>query len=240
MLFIGDDKIMRFNIKKFLLGYRQYIIIIILILLCGSLIALNILKTNLRESDDKNVEDLDTNLVRNDHDVSDKIMVDIKGAVKKPGVYMISSDNRVIDAIEKAGGLLDNADNSVINLSKKLIDEMVIIIYTDDEIKQMLEGDTAIKVIEKECVCPKLENDACIDSKTINNDNKDNVLSFPISINKASKEELMNLPGIGESKANSIIKYRDEHGLFTTIEDVINVSGIGELVFEKIKEYIIL
>lgn len=238
MLLIGDDKIMKFKIKKILLDYRKYIIIGILILSGIFLLIVNILKNNLEETDDKNIENLDT-LVKNDQDVVDEITIDIKGAVKKPGVYVMFNDDRVIDAIERAGGLLDNADNSVINLSKKLVDEMVIIIYTNDEIKQMLEGNTAIKVIEKECVCPKLENDACIDNKITNN-NQDNKVNFPISINKASKEELMNLPGIGESKANAIIKYRDEQGLFTVIEDIINVSGIGESVFEKIKEYIVL
>ena len=152
----------------------------------------------------------------------------------------MNRDSRVIDAINKAGGLLDTADNSIINLSKKITDEMVIIIYTKDEIGKMLEGDMAIKIIEKECICPKLENDSCIDNKVTNSSEKKENISFPISINKANKEELMNLPGIGESKANAIIKYRDENGNFDKIEDIINVSGIGELVFEKIKEYICL
>ncbi len=177
-------------------------------------------------------------------DIIQEITFDIKGAVKKPGVYKIEEGKRVIDAINLAGGLKSNADNSIINLSKKLKDEMVIIIYTKEEIKKMMEGDTVIKVIEKECVCPKLENDACIDEKVTNEKIEVNVEENnedkKISINTASINELTSISGIGESKAKSIIEYREKNGNFQKIEDIKNVSGIGESLFEKIKDYIIL
>ena len=177
----------------------------------------------------------------NKEKVIEKITIDIKGAVKNPGVYEIEVGKRVNDAINLAGGLKSDADNSVINLSKKLKDEMVIIIYTKEEIKKMLEGDTVIKVIEKECVCPKLENDACIEDKVTNEKievNVDESKDELISINTASINELTNISGIGESKAKAIIEYREKNGNFEKIEDVKNVSGIGESLFEKIKDYI--
>lgn len=230
---------MKSKIIELFFKYRLYIIIGAIILITLLLISIYQFKFNEKDDDIQKLEHFDI-VEEKEDDVSTKITIDIKGAVKKPGVYNMNRDSRVIDAINKAGGLLDTADNSIINLSKKVTDEMVIIIYTKDEISKMLEGDTAIKIIEKECICPKLENDACIDNKVTNSSEKKENISFPISINKANKEELMNLPGIGESKANAIIKYRDENGNFDKIEDIINVSGIGELVFEKIKEYICL
>lgn len=230
---------MKSKIIELFFKYRLYIIIGAIILITLLLISIYQFKFNEKDDDIQKLEHFD--IVEEKEDgVSTKITIDIKGAVKNPGVYNMNRDSRVIDAINKAGGLLDTADNSIINLSKKITDEMVIIIYTKDEIGKMLEGDMAIKIIEKECICPKLENDACIDNKVTNSSEKKENISFPISINKANKEELMNLPGIGESKANAIIKYRDENGNFDKIEDIINVSGIGELVFEKIKEYICL
>lgn len=230
---------MKVRMRELFFQYRRYIIVGVIVSISLLLIFISQFKVDSKDNVIETVE-LSDNTKESDVKTSGEITIDIKGAVKKPGVYLINNDSRVIDAINKAGGLLDNADNSIINLSKKLTDEMVIIIYTKDEINKMLEGDTAIKIIEKECICPKLENDACIDNKITNSNKKNENVNFPISINKATKEELMKLPGIGESKANSIIKYRDENGTFNMVEDIINVSGIGESVFEKIKEYISL
>lgn len=170
-----------------------------------------------------------------------QLSVDIKGAVVTPGVYYLDEGSVVADAIKESGGLLDIANTDTINLSKKVFDEMVIIIYTKDEIAEMLKGDTSVKVIEKECICPIIENNACI-----NNENKyDNVessdsynISSKVSLNSATKEDLMTLKGIGDSKADSIIEYRNNVGLFETIEDLMNVKGIGQSVFEKIKDQI--
>ena len=125
----------------------------------------------------------------------EKIKIDIKGAVLNPGVYELTSNSRVNDAIEISGGLTQDADTSVINLSKNLTDEMVIIVYTKDEIKEMLKGDTSIKYIEKECVCPKLENDACIDNVVDNKpNNSDANDSGKISLNKAIFGPFTHLP----------------------------------------------
>ena len=152
--------------------------------------------------------------------------IDIKGAVKNPGVYAIEPDKRVQDAIELAGGLTKNGDTSLINLAKALTDEMVIVIYTKDEVaKNNTNSELNTEI-----------NDAYKNKS--NNTSANNNTSTIININTATKNELMSLSGIGESKANSIIAYREENGNFNTIEEIMNVSGIGQSIYEKIKKHI--
>lgn len=153
--------------------------------------------------------------------------VDIKGAVQNPGVYEMNIGARVIDLIEKAGGLLKEANTNFINLSKELANEMIVWIYTDKEIEELKLSKNIIEYIEKECNCPSVDNSACI-----NNTN-----SSLININTANLELLMTLSGIGEAKAKLIIEYREKTP-YTSIEDIMNVSGIGESGFNKIKDYI--
>ncbi len=156
--------------------------------------------------------------------VSDlKVVVDIKGMVANPGVYEVDSTYRVNDVISLAGGLLDGADTSLINLAKTVTDEMTIIIYSSDEVLEKLKGQICV------CDCPIQENDACIEEDNTKDNNE------IININTASKEELMTLPGIGEVRAEEIINYRSNNGSFKTIDDIKNVSGIGEELFEEIK-----
>ena len=171
----------------------------------------------------------------------EKIKIDIKGAVKNPGVYELVSNSRVDDAIKISGGLTKDADTSVINLSKNLTDEMVIIIYTKDEIAEMRSGSTSVKYIEKECICPKIENDACVDNVIDNKPNDSNLsIEQKVSLNNATIAELMELPGIGEVKAKAIIAYREENGGFKAIEELLEVNGIGESTFNKIKDQLSL
>ena len=161
------------------------------------------------------------------------LFVDIKGAVNNPGVYKLKEDSRVIDVINESGGLKENADTSIINLSKKIIDEMVIIIYTKEDIQKYKENISTKKIeeeIKKEIVSIDKNNKAEISTNE--------EISSKVNINTATKEELQTLSGIGESKAEAIIKYREEKGPFEKIEDIKNVSGIGESAFEKIKENI--
>ena len=156
----------------------------------------------------------------------EKITVDIKGAVNYPGVYELDAGTTVYDLIGKAGGLKTYADTSLINLSKRLSDQDVVIVYTMEEVRTMTKGDTSIKVVDKECICPKIENVSCINKK-----------SSTININKASIEELQKLSGIGKSKAEAIIEYRNKTP-FIKKEDIMNVKGIGKALYEKNKDNI--
>jgi len=154
------------------------------------------------------------------------VVVDIKGMVKKPGVYEVGSAARVNDVITLAGGLKKGADTSLINLAKIVTDEMAIIIPSTKEIEEKYKEEMCI------CNCPEITNDACIEEPT---KKEEKVL---VNINTSTKEELTKVPGIGQSKADSIIKHREEHGNFKTIQEIKTVSGIGESLFEKIKDYI--
>lgn len=162
--------------------------------------------------------------------------VDIKGQVNNPGIYSLKEGSRVIDVIEASGGLTENANTTVINLSKKIEDEMVIIIYSNEEVNNFAKTKEVEKQVIENCIKKdenSLQNDACINQSN-EQTNVDNNL---ININTATQEELMTLPGIGESKAKDIITYRSEN-TFTSIEDIKNVPGIGESLFAKIKENI--
>lgn len=168
---------------------------------------------------------------------STKIMVDIKGAVKKPGVYEVNSNYRVIDVIKKAGGLNSNANTNYINLSSKVSDEMVIWIYTKNEIDKLKLEQSSSKYMIESCNCPVVDNTTCLNSDN-NTSNKQDTNSKLVNINIASLEELLSITGIGESKAKSIIDYRTKNGNFKSKEDIMNVSGIGESLYNKIKDYI--
>ena len=138
----------------------------------------------------------------------EKIFVDVKGAVKHPGVFETTKDKRVKDLIEEAGGLLDDADTSTLNLSQKVKDQMVIYV---------------LKHGEK----PKQISDSSSSSNT-----------DVININTANKEQLMKISGVGKTKAEASISYREKNGDFKKKEDITKVRGIGKATFEKIKDKI--
>lgn len=166
------------------------------------------------------------------------IFVDIKGEVVNPGVYSIKENSRIIDVVNLAGGLTDKADTSANNMSKLLKDEMVIIIYSKDEILNYKKVKEEESKVFNECNNDEknITNDACynLDNSVKDNDNNSKL----ININEASVDKLMLVTGIGKSKAEKIVEYRNKNGKFEKLEDIMNVSGIGEALFEKIKEYI--
>ncbi|NUH82220.1 helix-hairpin-helix domain-containing protein [Bacillus firmus] len=139
---------------------------------------------------------------------------DIKGAVKKPGVYEAEEGERVIDLLEKAGGLTEKADSTKINFALKITDEMVIYVPEEGEILE-----------ETQMGAGNFEEKGQQDSRKVN-------------LNGADETELQTLPGIGPSKAAAIIEHRDTNGPFKGIEDLKLISGIGDKTFEKLKEHI--
>lgn len=142
------------------------------------------------------------------------IIVDIKGEVQKPGVYEVDQHVRVSDAISIAGGFTEDADQTNMNLAQRVHDEMVIIVPK--------EGEEIISVSTP--------------GETTTTDEDRN----KIRINQATLEEIQTLNGIGPKKAQAIIDYREEHGSFQSVEDLIEVNGIGEKTVENMKESIIV
>ena len=207
------------NIKKedVVLFFRQNVKSIILAFVCslvliiGGLFYFNQNKTEdysgVSFSNISNETNNKDEKAENRHD--EKIFVDVKGAVKHPGVFETTKDKRVKDLIEEAGGLLDDADTSTLNLSQKVKDQMVIYV---------------LKHGEK----PKQISDSS--SSSSNTD--------VININTANKEQLMKISGVGKTKAEAIISYREKNGDFKKKEDITKVRGIGKATFEKIKDKI--
>ncbi len=152
----------------------------------------------------------------------DVIFVHVSGAVNNEGIVELKVDSRVSDAIEKAGGVKEDAYTEEINLAYKLEDGMKIHIPTRQEKQQSTNTQVIITssgVVENE-------------------EQKQETKQKKININTATQTELETLSGIGSSTANKIITYRKEKGSFKKIEDIKNVSGIGEAKFNKIKDYI--
>ena len=161
--------------------------------------------------------------------------VDVKGLVNNPGVYQVEEGTIINRVLELAGGLKKGATTKNINLSKKVSDEMVIYVYSEAQLNKMNESNNI-----KECSTPEVDIRSCSGSSVITSDNSnnDNQVSGKISINRGTKEQLMTLSGIGESKALAIIDYREKNNGFKTLEEIMNVSGIGEAAYSKIKDFI--
>lgn len=143
------------------------------------------------------------------------IYVDIVGQVRKPGVYQLHSGDRLYQLIDKAGGFTKKASRESVNLASEVADGQQVVVLSKNQYKAM-QGEGNANVPDTNTG----DGDALID------------------INNSSKEILMTLPGIGESKADAIILYREENGSFASIEDIMNVNGIKEAAFNKIKKMI--
>lgn len=141
------------------------------------------------------------------------IKVDIKGAVSHEGVYIAAEGDRIEDIVKKAGGLTDDANPESINLAQRVEDQMVIyVMKKGEEPKVEISGQPGAAQKETE--------------------------GGKININSASETELQEITGIGPSKASAIVQYREEQGPFSAIEDLMNISGIGEKTFEKMKDQV--
>ena len=183
--------------------YRKQIIIGISIFVFICLITFLIIK-NLPKKKNVVKKESDVSLKKEEDKKENDIYlkVDIKGEINNPGIYSLVVDSRVIDVINMAGGLTENADTTVLNLSKKIKDEMVIIVYSHEEVSHFKETKQIEKQEVESCVNgsdSSLKNDACIEDNSVENS--------LININSASLDELKSLPGIGDAKAKDIIKY---------------------------------
>lgn len=147
------------------------------------------------------------------------VYVYVCGAVRQEGVYRLPEGSRINDALLLAGGLTEDAASGVLNLAEPVQDGQKLYFPTKDELADQQNA---------------LRDGAYTDSQIDSSGEQ----TQKIDINTADKEQLMTLSGIGEAKAESIIRYRAEHGNFAQIEDITNVDGIGESLFQKIKEYI--
>lgn len=230
---IGGDNI------TFQYRYRKQIIIgiiVFIIIISFTIVGVYKVRTEKKNKKDKIIIEKKSLSKKTEKEkVEEQYKVDIKGQINSPGIYSLNQNSRVIDVIELAGGLTENADTSVINLSKKINDEMVIIIYSKEEVQEFKQTKEIENIVEEKCIQKdenSLINDACI--------NTENKISKKISINSSTLEELMTLPGIGESKAKDIIEYREKNGPFEKIEDLMKVNGIGENTIAQIKEDITL
>lgn len=144
--------------------------------------------------------------------------VHVCGAVKYPGVYELPTESRIFEAVEAAGGLTKEACGEYLNQAEKISDGMKIFIPTTEQVENQM-------VFEEQKEPVKEENDTKQKESLVN-------------INTADRELLMTLPGIGESRAESIISYRKENGCFTKIEEIMQVSGIKDGAYQKLKDKI--
>ncbi len=157
-----------------------------------------------------------------DEAVIQQVFVDIKGAVMYPGVYELQPDQRIKDVVQLAGGYTQDAETQLINHAQKVQDEMIIYIPIKGE---KLE-DTTSNILTMPTSEKSQSNNGLKEQK--------------VNLNKADEATLTTLSGIGLSKAQSIISFREENGDFKSIEDLKKVSGIGEKTFERLKDSIIV
>lgn len=162
----------------------------------------------------------DTTIINEDSIDRNKIIVEIKGEVAKPDVYQLEEGSIIKDLIDMAGGVTEEADLSRINRAEELLNHELIIIGN-------INDETESSVVQN-------------NSTYSSNGNNSDKVSTLININTADLEQLKEITGIGNIKAQSIIDYREANGGFKSLEELKNVDGIGDKTFEKIKEQITL
>jgi competence protein ComEA len=197
------------------LGKEKKIMFTIAIIL-GIIFIIKIIDNNYQKQDNQNIETgiIQVENPKEEQDIEEKIVIYITGEVKKEGVIELKLGSRIADAIEKAEGLTENANIKNVNLAYELEDGQKIYIPNKNEEQTIITENSGITV----------------------NENKEQ--NQTININKADSDELQNLNGIGKSLAGTIIKYREENGKFKKIEELMNVPGIGESKFNNIKDKI--
>lgn len=219
------------DMKKWIQKNRLFLSVIalslVLVVMISTLIILlftqqsseNIVVEPLEESRSKEEQQLEKEESSKKKEPSpEKLVVDIKGAVKNPGVYGVTSDMRLIDAINLAGGFTGEADQSQMNLALRLTDQLMIYVPKNGE-ELTMEQSLKQPVKSGEKVNEEVASKG-----------------LKVNLNTASVAELQTLAGVGLKKAEDIIRYREENGSFQQIEELTKVSGIGEKTYEALKE----
>ncbi len=163
------------------------------------------------------------------------IFVDICGAVANPGVYELDEGSRIFQAVDAAGGYLPEAAQNYLNKARSLMDGQQIYVPTEEEIAEHLE---AIAAKAPEALQGSESQDAGNVERPESSTAEEAGSDLAINLNTADTSQLCTLSGIGQSKAEAIIAYREEHGGFTSVEEIMNVEGIKEGTFSKIKDKI--
>lgn len=207
---------------KYLLENKQKIarVAIIALLIMAALFLFLFRTGNQNEKEMMKQKNIDSQSELKTDEPSDMIIVDVAGEVKNPSVIELPADSRINDAIQAAGGLTGNADISQINRAAILTDGEKIFVPTAQKSQTNSSGGKVA------------------DGNQEGDGNNESTSPQKININYASTTELQEVPGIGPVTADKIIQYRNDKGLFRKLEDIKNVSGIGDKTFEKMKTYI--
>ena len=215
----GKDVVKNHKVMVAVLGSIMILLVIFLVWLQGAGTSLD------KQNDLTSIEDFSSiSNTKDSSENSDKsdekknttnVMVDIKGAVNKEGVYSLPENSRVTDLVKLAGGMTEEADKNSVNLAQKLTDEEVIYIA---------------KIGEDISVINVNSNKETNDGSRSNTDT-----SGKINLNSATLEDLKTISGIGEKRAQDILAYRDSNNGFTTVDELSNISGIGSKTLEKLK-----
>ena len=160
------------------------------------------------------------------------LVVHICGAVSAPGVYELPAGSRIIDAVEAGGGFLPEADEACCNLAEEIVDGCQIYIMTKAE--SCADGQTE----KKAGIQTSPDSDMQTTDRNVRSNSATALENGLVNLNTADVAALMTLPGIGESRAKAIISYREQHGAFAQIEDIMKISGIKQAAFSKIKDKI--
>ena len=160
------------------------------------------------------------------------LVVHICGAVSAPGVYELPAGSRIIDAVEAGGGFLPEAEEACCNLAEEIVDGCQIYIMTKSE--SCADGQTE----KKAGIQTSPDSDMQTTDRNVRSNSAPALENGLVNLNTADIAALTTLPGIGESRAKAIISYREQHGAFAQIEDIMKISGIKQAAFSKIKDKI--
>lgn len=211
---------------------KEHIIISVFVFLIFVVTAIYIIKTGdgditLKSENGLSVENRMEFKEREEKEV-ETIRINVRGEVNNPGIVEIQKGKVIIDAVDLAGGFTDEADVDNINLVYELFQNVTIRIPSKNEENLLEEKNSDFDIIT--------DDTGVIEGES----GKDKGQGDMVNINLAPKEGFLNLPGIGEVYAQRIVEYRNENGRFESLDELMNVSGIGEKTFENIRPFISL